>query len=105
MLTGKHPACAAKAVGNFLKDQQGPMPVTRIAYPLPVIRRRDEGCAAHGLGDHGVELIERDHHHAVIIAENHVAGVDDDAAAIRGLSVAKRLLTRARTQYNVVPAQ
>jgi hypothetical protein len=31
--------------------------------------------------------------------------VDDDAAAIRGLSVAKRLLTRARTQYNVVPAQ
>ncbi len=31
--------------------------------------------------------------------------VDDDAAAIRGLSVAKRLLTRARTQYNVVPAR
>ena len=31
--------------------------------------------------------------------------VDDDAAAIRGLSVAKRLLTRARTQYNMVPAQ
>jgi len=27
---------------------------------------------------------------------------DDDDAAIRGLSVAKRLLTRARTQYNVV---
>ncbi len=27
------------------------------------------------------------------------------AAAIRGLSVAKRLLTRARTQYNVVPAR
>lgn len=26
---------------------------------------------------------------------------DDDDAAIRGLSVAKRLLTRARTQYNV----
>ncbi|MDB0526845.1 hypothetical protein [Ralstonia solanacearum] len=27
---------------------------------------------------------------------------DDDEVAIRGLSVAKRLLTRARTQYNVV---
>ena len=26
---------------------------------------------------------------------------DDDEAAIRGLSVAKRLLMRARTQYNV----
>ncbi len=73
MLAGEHLAGAAEAVRNLVEDQQRAVFVACGAHLLPIVQRRNERRAAHGLADDGGDIALLRQHILDVIGAKEVA--------------------------------